>query len=102
MSDDLSVNFDLAPTILELAGINPPDAMQGKSMVPIHQGKKPKKCRESQFYPYWGAPNHYGIRTSRFNYLKVFGDGVGTELYDRKIDPNPKPISLKAPPMPLN
>ena len=48
------------------------------------------------------AANHYGIRTSRFTYLKVFGDGVDTELYDRKIDPNQKPISLKAPPMPLN
>ncbi|MEG3604277.1 MAG: sulfatase [Verrucomicrobiota bacterium] len=90
VSDDLCVNVDLAPTILELAGINPPDAMQGKSMVPILRGKKPKKWRESQFYTYWGAPNHYGIRTSRFTYLKVFGDGVGTELYDRKIDPHQK------------
>ena len=90
VSEDLCINIDLAPTILELAGLNPPETMQGKSLLPILQGKKTKKWRNSQFYSYWGTPNHYGIRTSRFTFVKVFGDSPTTELYDRKIDPNQK------------
>ncbi|MGB3850929.1 MAG: sulfatase/phosphatase domain-containing protein [Tunicatimonas sp.] len=34
-------NIDVAPTVLEVAGINQPEQMQGRSMVPILKGKKP-------------------------------------------------------------
>ena len=37
------------------------------------------------FYAYWGAPNHYGIRTGRYTYLKITGHPP--ELFDRQIDP---------------
>tara|TARA_Y100000588_G_scaffold173122_1_gene186974 strand:+ start:1904 stop:3412 length:1509 start_codon:yes stop_codon:yes gene_type:complete len=86
VNNDLCINVDLAPTLLELAGLKPPADMQGRSMVPLLNGKSPSDWRQSQFYTYWGAPNHYGIRTERYTYLKLAGHPA--ELFDRQTDPN--------------
>ena len=86
VNDDLCSNVDLAPTLLELAGVETPRAMQGRSMVPLLAGESPADWRKSQFYTYWGAPKHYGIRTDRFTYVKV--QGHPTELFDRLNDPD--------------
>jgi arylsulfatase A-like enzyme len=82
---DLCINVDVAPTLLELAGLKAPSAMQGRSLVPLLKGKKPADWRQSQFYCYWGAPNHYGIRTGRYTYVKLAGQPP--ELFDRQLDP---------------
>jgi arylsulfatase A-like enzyme len=60
--------------------------MQGHSLVPLLEGKTPVGWRRSQFYSYWGAPNHYGIRTGRYTYLKLAGHPP--ELFDRQLDPS--------------
>ena len=85
VSKDLCINVDVAPTLLELAGVAIPEAMQGRSMAPILRGKAPRDWRKSQFYTYWGAPNHYGIRTDRYTFLKIAGHP--DELFDRRTDP---------------
>ena len=85
VNSDLCINVDVAPTLLELAGLKAPAAMQGQSLVPLLEGKKPAGWRKSQFYSYWGAPNHYGIRTGRYTYLKLAGHPP--ELFDRQLDP---------------
>jgi arylsulfatase A-like enzyme len=82
---DLCMNIDIAPTLLELAGAEIPQAMQGRSMVPLLMGGVRPDWRSAQFYTYWGSPNHYGIRTDRYTYVKVASQNV--ELYDRKTDP---------------
>ena len=81
----LCINVDIAPTLLELAGIEVPSAMQGRSMASLLQGNSPKDWRRTQFYTYWGAPEHYGIRSDRFTYLKI--GGHEPELFDRLKDP---------------
>jgi arylsulfatase A-like enzyme len=86
LSKDLCINVDLAPTLLELAGLKVPATMQGRSMVSLLKGKSPTDWRQSQFYSYWGAPNHYGIRTERYTYLKLASHPA--ELFDRETDPN--------------
>jgi len=75
---------DVAPTLLELAGLKVPSAMQGRSLVSLLTDKTPGDWRKSQFYTYWGAPNHYGIRTKRYTYLKLAGHEP--ELFDRRLD----------------
>ena len=77
--------MDIAPTLLELAGVGIPSAMQGHSMVPLLQGQTPPHWRKAQFYTYWGAPSHHGIRTDRYTYLKI--DNHPVELFDRRLDP---------------
>jgi arylsulfatase A-like enzyme len=86
VNSDLCINVDVAPTLLELAGVKAPDAMQGHSLVPLLEGKKQPGWRQSQFYSYWGVPNHYGIRTERHTYLKLAGHPP--ELFDRQLDPS--------------
>jgi arylsulfatase A-like enzyme len=89
-SKDLCSNVDIAPTLLALAGVKAPAAMQGRSMAPILQGKAPDDWRKSQLYTYWGAPNHYGIRTHRYTYTKVAtsSDALAIDLFDRERDPD--------------
>lgn len=68
--DDIVVNVDFAPTILELAGIEPPDDLQGMSVVPLMVGDRPEQWQDSMYYRYWmhndpshSCPAHFGIRS---------------------------------------
>jgi arylsulfatase A-like enzyme len=90
VSEDLCANVDIAPTLLELADVEVPAAMQGRSMTPILRGEALDDWRTSQFYTYWGGPNHYGVRTHRYTYTKVATSAAGTsiELFDRERDPH--------------
>ena len=81
-----ALNIDIAPTLLDLAGLDIPEDMQGRSMVPVLKGQAPPDWPQAQFYTYWGTPNHYGIRTDRYTYVKVAGHPV--ELFDREADPD--------------
>ena len=85
VNDDLCINVDIAPTLLELAGAEIPKAMQGRSMVPLLKEDWVDDWRKSQFYTYWGASKHYGIRTDRYTYVKVTDHPP--ELFDRRVDP---------------
>lgn len=87
VNSDLCMNVDIAPTLLDLAGLEIPAAMQGQSMLPMLTGKgRPANWRTSQFYNYWGGPEHYGIRTDRYTFLKLKGHPA--ELFDRESDPD--------------
>ena len=74
--------------------------MQGRSFVPMLKGKSPEDQRKAQLYTYWGgAPNHYGIRTNRYTYVKVDGSDR-VELFDRQTDPSKTQTSRLSPAMP--
>lgn len=86
VNKDLCINVDIAPTLLDLAGAAIPQAMQGRSMTPLLNGDAPSNWRQSQFYTYWGAPPHYGIRTKRYTYFQL--ENHAAELFDRQTDPD--------------
>jgi N-acetylglucosamine-6-sulfatase len=85
-------NIDIAPTILELAGIETPSQMQGQSIVPLLLGKD-IPWRDKVFYEYYWedafpqTPSIFGVRTDRHKY--IFNHGVWgiNELYDLQSDP---------------
>lgn len=104
--DDMVLNVDLAPLFLELAGVEVPSDMQGRSFKPILQGETPADWRQSMYYRYWmhgerfhNVYAHYGIRTHRYKLIYYYGDGLqlpGTgnetappewELFDLEKDP---------------
>ncbi|MGQ1787642.1 sulfatase family protein [Saccharicrinis sp. GN24d3] len=75
VSDLLVNNTDFAPTLIELAGGQTPDYMQGKSFVNTLQGRKEHDWRQATYYRYWMhmihhyVPAHLGIRTKEYKLI---------------------------------
>lgn len=96
INDDLVSELDIAPTLLEFAGVSIPEHFQGKSLVPILQGKRVKEWRKEIFYHYYDAfdvPDHFGIRTKEyklihFPLLPNHSESTVYELYNLKTDPD--------------
>jgi len=85
-------NLDLAQTFLDVAGVQAPDRMQGRSLLPLLEGQEAAGWRDSIYYEYFeeGIHNvqpHQGVRTDRWKLMYFPGSGEW-ELYDLKTDPN--------------
>ena len=92
VNDDIVLNLDFAPTILDYAGTDIPDEMQGRSLKPVLEGQTPKDWREAMYYHYYeypawhGVKRHYGIRTDRYKLIHFYYDVDKWEFYDLKKD----------------
>lgn len=89
--DLMALNIDLAPTLLELAGLAPPALYQGRSLVPLVRGKAPVDWRTDFFYEHLldepKIPKSEGVRTERYTYLRWFETKpLREELYDHQTD----------------
>ncbi|MGH9439868.1 MAG: sulfatase-like hydrolase/transferase, partial [Terriglobia bacterium] len=51
--EKMALNLDLAPTILDLAGVETPKQMQGSSLVPFLRGSAPATWRKDWLYEYY-------------------------------------------------
>ena len=90
--------LDLYPTLADLAGLPPPEGVDGASLLPALKdpSKSVKQAALTQ-HPrpayYTGEPEvmGYSIRTERFRYTEwrdwKTGETVGRELYDHDADP---------------
>ena len=91
--DALTLNIDLAPTIVDLAGIAPPKEMQGRSLASWVRGKRLKEWRRDFLYEHHTMthiiPRIEGVRTDRWKYVRwVSASPVFEELFDLEKDPN--------------
>jgi arylsulfatase A-like enzyme len=91
---ELVLNIDIAPTLLDLAGLPVPSFMQGRSLVPLIQGR-PTAWREDFFCesnfctPAQAYPMIEGVRTKRWKYIRYTDvTPVVEELFDLKEDPH--------------
>ena len=94
VNTDLVSNLDFAETFLEAAGVEPPDAMQGRSLAPVLKGQTPADWRKSFYYHYYEYPGphnvrrHYGVVTDRYKLVHFYEpDADDWELFDRETDP---------------
>ncbi|UCS93356.1 sulfatase [Echinicola marina] len=92
-SDAIIGNIDLAPTLLDIAGIETDHRTHGESFASILKGEQPEKWRNALYYHYYEFPMwhhvqpHYGIRTDRYTLAHFYYDIDEWELYDNKKDP---------------
>ncbi len=92
VNHDLIQNLDYAETFLDIAGAEIPSDMQGRSLVPLFQGKTPSDWRKSIYYHYHEYPSvhmvakHNGIRTKKYKLIHFYQFGEW-EFYDLQKDP---------------
>ncbi len=85
-------NIDIAPSILEVFGIEKPGHMQGMSFINLLSGKD-NEWRDKIFYEYYWeenfpqTPTTFGIRTDRYKYIRYWGIWDTNEFYDLENDP---------------
>jgi arylsulfatase A-like enzyme len=105
-SDEIVVNVDFGPTLLDLCGVEPPGQVQGRSFASILDGEDIADWPESMYYRYWmhndaahAVPAHYGVRTRTHKLICYYNDPLGQpgargpanpiewELFDLVADP---------------
>jgi N-acetylglucosamine-6-sulfatase len=85
-------NIDVAPTILQAAGLKKPKYMPGSSFIPLLKGDS-TTWRNKIFYEYYWeydfpmTPVIYGVRTDKYKYIRNQGVWDTNELYDLEKDP---------------
>ncbi|QNE41960.1 sulfatase (plasmid) [Hymenobacter sp. NBH84] len=91
VSDAFVLNLDIAPTMLQAAGLPVPPDMQGESMLPLLTGAK-AKGRDAMYYHYYENGEHavspqFGVRTRRYKLIRFYKRVNDWELYDLQKDP---------------
>lgn len=91
---EFALNVDIAPTVLELAGLPPPDGVHGRSLLPVLRGK-PGSWRRSllvehhsdRVFPRVEKMGYQCVRTARWKYIHYTDLSGMDELYDLEGDP---------------
>lgn len=87
----MALNIDIAPTLVDLAGVRGGPEMQGRSLIPVLRGSR-EAWRSEMFYEHnfvhnW-IPQTEGVRDMRWKYTKYVSDKPPEEeLYDLQSDP---------------
>jgi arylsulfatase A-like enzyme len=89
----MTLNIDLAPTMLALAGADVPASMQGRNVGPLLRGEN-TRWRSDWFYEHHFRHNGWipateGIRTDHWKYTRYIDDNPAfEELFDLQHDPH--------------
>ena len=111
--EQMVLNVDFAPTILDMAGLPVQEVMHGRSLKPLLEGNPPEDWRQSIYYAYYenswelagfkqedlSDPSfqfftahrvgpHHGVRTDRYKLIEYYSEGDYWELFDLETDPN--------------
>lgn len=88
--DDFALNIDIASTLLDWAGVDVPEAMQGRSLRPLIEGRGAPD-RDAVFTEHlWDhprIPRTEGLRTRDWKYIRYLDHPEYEELYDLRSDP---------------
>lgn len=89
----MALNIDVAPTLLDLAGIPIPEWMQGRSFAPLMTGSG-IPWRDAFLYEYYEYPAEHcvrknrGVRTKKWKLIHFWEQPEEWELYDLESDPD--------------
>ncbi|MEZ5041685.1 MAG: sulfatase-like hydrolase/transferase [Saprospiraceae bacterium] len=90
--EQMVLNIDLAPTLLELADVEPIIPIHGQSFVPLLQDSNApwRKAFLAEYFLEKVSPRERpwkAIRTERWKYIDYTEEGIPSELYDLQADP---------------
>ena len=87
-------NIDIAPTLLDIAGVAIPDEIEGRSFKAVAEGSMPAEdWRGAMLYEYFWefnfphTPTTFAIRTNDFKLIQYHGIWDTDELFDLRADP---------------
>jgi len=89
--DDIVANIDIAPTLLEAAGLKSPAYRDGRSILAQLTGKS-KSWRHGLLYEYYWErnfpkmPDMHAMRGNKYKYIHYQGIWDTDELYDLEED----------------
>lgn len=91
--DEMIANIDVAPTILEAMGLKRPAHMDGRSFLPLAEGKSIPWRDQFLYVYYWEknfpqTPTTFAIRSDRYKYITYYGLWDSDEFYDMREDPD--------------
>lgn len=91
---EMVLTLDLAPTLLELAGITPSEALQGRSLLPLFKGENRGwrgdfliEYYSDKVFPRIHLMGYRAIRTESWKLIHYMELPGMDELYDLKVDP---------------
>lgn len=96
--EQLVSNLDIAPTLLELARLEAPETLRGRSLVPLMRGEslEPRPAFSENI-----AHHTVAVRSRGYRYVLHYGETPPAErLFDLREDPNEQTnlVPLDAPP----
>ena len=94
-SEAFALSVDLAPTVMELAGVPSPNRVDGTSLTPLFDGRVPAGWRDSVLIEYFSdrvwprmvEMGYRAVRTQRWKYIRYTDLQGMDELYDLQDDP---------------
>ncbi len=90
--NEVVANIDIAPTLLEAAGVTAPEGMDGRSFLAFAKGEE-AEWRDYLLYEYYWERNYpqtptmHALRGGRYKYIRYHGIWDTDELYDLREDP---------------
>jgi choline-sulfatase len=87
--------IDLFPTLADLLGLEPPEGLEGKSLLPLIAAREPVQGRETYSEYYWTCSPSRMVRTDHWKYIHT--EGEAPQLYDMLRDPR-EHVNLAAQP----
>jgi arylsulfatase A-like enzyme len=91
--NEMVLNIDWAPSVLDMATAKIPSDIQGKSFLPLLKASTKVSWRKAAYYHYYEFPQphhvypHFGIRTDRYKLVYFYGGVNSWELFDLQKDP---------------
>jgi len=89
VDNSMVLNVDVAPTLLDLAGLSIPQGIQGKSLVPNIRGSMGNSRKEILTEHLWDHPDipqTEAVRTDQWKYIRYRQHPEFEELYDLQND----------------
>lgn len=103
-TDSLTGNIDIAPTVMDLAGLPVPENTDGGNLLPIYADPGAEIHTSLPLINVWGPRACHALaivtRDLKYIYWSYAGDGFQAteELYDTKNDPNELTNAVKSHP----